>query len=144
MARVYILILMIFFSLFTSCGEKQKDDIKLEKYFTDSVEKCMQNLDKFETDLGNLVKFKWDSVCFVKGNNLLLKFHNSQTKIQHTIRLPKNYNIEENYVRTSPLHEYYENKTLHVKKCWEKGTLFIIKKWDTIDKNDLLIQIKGE
>jgi hypothetical protein len=143
MSKLNIFILMIVLSLFTACGQKEERNIKSEKYFTDKVEKLLQKSDKIETDFTDLVNFEWEKVCFTDGSRLLLRFHDLKTDNQYTIQLSKNYNIEEEYVKDSPIQEHYEKKVLSSKNCWKKNTLFIIKKWNTTKKDDLLIQIKG-
>ena len=140
--KVFISIILLFLSI--GCNNHQDHDIKAEKYFLNKVEKLIQKSNKIETDFTNLVPFKWDKVCFTNGKTIVLNFHDFKTNQQHTIQLSKNYNIEEDYVKNSPIRSYYKKKELSFKNCWKKSTLFIIKKWNTRKKDDLLIQRKGE
>lgn len=140
MSRCYISLSIVILIFFTACTKENTEE---KIYFIKQVQEKLKTVDKVETDFTDLVTFEWDEVCFTDGSSISLKFKYLKTNTKHIIQLPKSYHIEEDYIKGSPIQAHYQNSKLSKKNCWEKGTTFIIKKWNTNTKNDLLIQIKG-
>jgi len=148
MLKVYFKItyigLLVLTTMLTACSNKVQQNTEAEIYFVNTVEKLMQKKEEIDTDLTNLVKFEWTKVCFAKNEpNAQLTFTNNATKQQNDLDLSTNLYVPEGYVKDSPAKEIYKDKKITIHNCWDRGTLFRIKKFNST-KYGFVITIKGE
>ena len=125
---------------FMGCGN-DKTNIEAETYFTKKVQSKMEKSIEFETDFTDLVKFKWNKVCFDAAVNTHLNFLDEKNKKENHLNISKMFYIPEGYVKGSPVKEIYKKGTLSKINCWKQGTQFVIKKMNNI-QNKFEITIK--
>ena len=149
MLKVYFKItyigLLVLTVMLTACSNKNRE---AEIYFVNTVKKLIQKKEEIDTDLTNLVKFEWTKVCFTKYEpRAYLTFTDEKTKKKNYLDVSENFVIDEGYVKGSPIKELYGNNSeITVHNCWDKGTLYIIKNFNTPNSpnSQFKIKIKGK